>query len=128
MADTAVAVTNMSFSNGTASSGDFSSGSVGTSVTAGNTAAITAPAGDTANLVFTFYNASGGATATFVAGDEPPSENSGTGNATALTLTAGKPYFVVVPAGRYVQDDGTIRINIATNTTIVGCYRRPLGN
>lgn len=128
MADTAVAVTNMTFTNGYSSSGDFSSGSVGTSVVAGNTAAITAPAGDTANLVFTFYNASGGATATFVAGDEPPSENSGIGNATAITLTAGKPYFVVVPAGRYVQDDGTIRINIATNTTIVGCYRRPLGN
>jgi len=128
MADTAVAVTNMSFSNGTASSGDFSSGSVGTSVTAGNVAVITAPAGDTANLVFTFYNASGGATATFEAGDEPPVENSGLGTSSAITLTAATPYFVVVPAGRYVQDNGTIRIDIATGTVIVGCYRRPTGN
>ena len=86
------------------------------------------PAGDTGHLVFTFYNASGGATATFEAGDEPPAENSGLGNSSAITLTAAKPYFVVVPAGRYVQDNGTIRINIATNTTIVGCYRRPTGN
>ena len=129
MADTAVAVTAMDFSTvGYASSGDFSSGSVGTSVTAGNTAVITAPAGDTGHLVFTFYNASGGATATFVAGDEPPAENAGIGNSSAITLTADKPYFVVVPAGRYVQDNGTIRIDIGSNTTIVGCYRRPTGN
>ena len=89
---------------------------------------ITAPAGDTGHLVFTFYNASGGATATFEAGDEPPAENSGLGNSSAITLTAAKPYFVVVPAGRYVQDNGTIRIDIGSNTTIVGCYRRPTGN
>lgn len=128
MADTAVAVTNLSFTDYIASTGDISSGSIGTSVTAGNTAAITAPAGDTGNLIFTFYNASGGATATFVGGDEPPSENSGLGNATAITLTADKPYVVVVKAGRFVQSDGTIRINIATGTVIVGCFRRPLGN
>lgn len=132
MTDTAVAATNMTFAtttNGLANSGDFSSGGVGTSVTAGNVAVVTAPAGDTRNLLFTFWNASGGATVTFEAGDEPPSENSGTVTATsaALALTAAKPYFVVVRAGEFVQSNGTIRVAVATNTTIVGCYRLPQG-
>ena len=129
MADTAVAITDMSFTAGIASSGDFSSGSVGTSVSAGDVAAVTAPAGDTGRLVFTFYNASGGATVTFAAGDEPPSENSGvvTSTSGAKTLTADKPYFVVVEPGKFVQSDGTIRVAVATNTTIVGVYRVPQG-
>lgn len=132
MSDTAVAATNMTFAttaNGLANSGDFSSGSVGTSVTASNTAVVTAPAGDTRSLIFTFYNASGGATVTFEPGDEPPSENSGvpTASSGALVLTADKPYFVVVRAGEWVQSNGTIRIGVATNTVIVGCYRLPQG-
>jgi hypothetical protein len=129
MSDTAVAAIAMSFSAALASSGDFSSGSVGTSVAAGNTAVVTAPAGDTGNLIFTFYNASGGATVTFEPGDEPPSELSGvpTSSSGALTLTADKPYFVVVQPGNWVQSNGTIRITVATNTTIVGCYRVPQG-
>lgn len=127
MTDIAVAVRQLSFTGGVASSGDFSSGSVGTSVAATEYAVVTAPAGDTGNLVFSFYNASGGATATFIAGDEPPSERSGLGNGTAVTLTADKPYYVRVKAGQFVQSDGTIRILISTNTTIVGVTRDALG-
>ena len=127
MVDTAVAIRQLSFTNGVASSGDISSGSVGTSVAAAAYAVVTTPAGDTGNLVFSFYNASGGATAQFIAGDEPASERSGLGDGTAITLTADKPYYVRVQAGRFVQSDGSIRILIGTNTVIVGVTRDALG-
>lgn len=127
MVDTAVAATNMAFTNDVSSSGDFSGTATGgVSVAAAAYAVVTAPAGDTGDLVFTFYSSSG-ATATFVGGDEPPSENSGLSDSSAITLTAAKPYFIRVRAGRFVQNDGTIRVLIGTNTTIVGCYRQPKG-
>jgi hypothetical protein len=128
MADTAVAVTNLSFTGYISATGDVTSGSIGTTVSAGDTAVITAPAGDTGNLFFTFSADGGSATATFEGGDEPPSENSGLGNSAAIALGDTLPQVIVVEAGRFVQSNGTIRIAIATNDVVVGCFRRPLGN
>ena len=127
MTDTAIAVTNMAFTNDLSSSGDFSSGSVGTSVATTDVGVLTAPAGDTGNIVFTFYSASG-STIVFQGGDEPPSENSGLGASSTITLTADKPYFLRARAGRFVQSDGTVRItNSGANAVIMGAYRQPLG-
>lgn len=128
MADTAIAVTNMTFTNDVSSSGDFSSGSVGTSVGAGDVGVLTAPAGDTGNIVFTFFS-TGGSSVTIAGGAEPPSENSGLGASSSITLTAGKPYFLRVRAGRFVQSNGTVRItNGGANAVIMGAYRQPLGS
>lgn len=127
MSDTAIAVINMTFTNDISSSGDFSSGSVGTSVTTGNVGVATAPAGDTGDIVVTAYSTSG-TDLTFAGGDEPPSENSGLGVSSTITLSAAKPYFFRLRAGRYVQDNGTIRItNAGANTVVLGYYRQPKG-
>lgn len=121
MADTPVAVT--ALTAGTVSADVITNAEGGTTVNSGNTAVIAA-GGKTEGLFITFYAASA-ATATLVAGDNPPTQNAGLGNGTAQTLPAGDVLVMTVPAGRYVQDDGTIRINIATNNTVVGAFRIP---
>ena len=121
MANTAVAVTTLTA--GTVSADVITNAAGGTSVSAANTAVIAA-VGDTSNLFITFY-ASSAATATLQAGDNPPSLNAGLGAGTAQTLPAGDVLVMTVPAGRYVQDDGSVHILIGTNTTVVGAFRIP---
>lgn len=94
----------------------------GTSVSAGNVAVITAN-GDTRNLVLSFYG-SGAATATVLAGDNPPALRQGLGNK-ALTIPVSDLLIAVIEGARYMQDNGTIRIEIATNNVVVGAHRIP---
>lgn len=122
MADTAVAVTTLNA--GVVSADILVNAAGGTTVNASDVAVIAA-GGETRNLFLTFYAASA-ATALLQAGDNPPSQNAGLGNGTAQTLPAGDVLVMTVPAGRYAQDDGTIRVTIGTNNTVVGAFR--IGN
>lgn len=117
--DTAVALT--ALTAGTVSTKIDTSG---TSVATGNTAVIAA-VGNTRQLIIGLYG-TGAATATVLAGDEPPSEDSGLGNGDAQTIDVGKGYILVLPAGRYVQDNGTVRILIgSTGPVIVTAWSVP---
>lgn len=104
MADTAVTLSNF-----TGTSGVYQSGlsTAGTAVNTGDTAVIAA-VGNTRQIVILLYG-NAASTVTFQAGDEPPSESAGLGNASAITVGNGETTVVVLPAGRYVQSDGSVR-------------------
>lgn len=124
MSDTAVAMTQLVAN---AESADvLTNAEGGTAVTANNVAVITC-SGYTGNVFLTLYNASGGATITFAAGDEPPSERSGLGT-DAVVIPAGDCVVYCVEAGRFMQDNGTIRGTVTTNTIVVGAFRLPLNS
>lgn len=94
----------------------------------GNTAVFTpAGGGNTRQVVFNFY-ATADATVTFKAGDEPPSESAGLGDSSALTVATGKAYTVVLEAGRFMQDNGTVRALIGgTGPVICNDFTVPRG-
>lgn len=117
MSDTAV--TSRTLTANVLSAALDSTSTAGTSVSTGNTAVITpAGGGNTRQVVFTAYG-TGESTITILAGDEPPSETSGLGNTDALTVAVGKAYAFVVEAGRFVQDNGTVRILVGGTGPVV---------
>lgn len=118
MTDTAVAVT--ALTEGTIS-GDLVAG--GTSVTTGNVAVIAA-LGDTRNLIIGMYAASA-SVVTVQAGDNPPAQRADLGANATNTVGAGEVRLLLVEGGRYVQDNGTIRITVGANTVIFRVYRIP---
>jgi len=123
MADTAVAAVSFTSTSGVHQSASIATG--GTAVSTGDTAVLTAPVGTTRRLNITLHGTAA-STATFLAGDEPPSEQSGLGNSTALTIGNGLSYLVKVPAGRFFQDDGSVRILIGgTGPVEVSWYIDP---
>lgn len=126
MADTAV--TSRTLTAGTVSAALDSTSTAGTSVATGDTAVLTpAGGGNTRQVIVTAYG-SGAATAQLLLGDEPPSENAGLGSGTAQTIASGKAYVWALPAGRYVQDNGTVRILVGgTGPVIFNCFTIPRG-
>lgn len=93
------------------------------SVATGNTAVIAAE-GNTRGLVITF-DGDANSTITLIAGDEPPSENSGQGNGSAQTISSGQQYILELNAGKWVQDNGTVRILVG-GTGPVNMFAFPL--
>lgn len=126
MADTAV--TSRTLTANALSAALDSTSTAGTSVATGNTAVLTpAGGGDTRQVIITMYG-SAASTATLIAGDEPPSENSGLGNSSALTVGNGKAYVLALEAGRWVQDNGTVRVLVGgTGPVIFNCFTVPRG-
>ena len=97
------------------------------SVATGNYAVVDAQ-GDTRGLVITF-DGDAASTVTLISGDEPPSENSGQGNSAALTVANGKQYVLELEAGRWVQDNGTVRILVGgTGPVNVFAFAAASGN
>lgn len=83
--------------------------------------------GNTRQVVITMYG-TGNSTVTFAAGDEPPSESSGLGAGSAQTIAVGKAYVLVLEAGRFVQDNGTVRATVGgTGPVIFNCFTIPRG-
>lgn len=78
--------------------------------------------GDTSDITVTAYSA-GAATLIFVAGANPPSTLALQGNNATQTLTAGKTHVITIPAGRFVQSNGTVRILLGAATAIIGAFR-----
>ena len=122
MADTAVALSTFTSTTGVYQSGLISTG--GTAVSTGDTAVIAA-VGNTRQLLITAFGTAA-STLTIEAGDEPPSETSGLGNSTALTIALNGPYAIVLPAGRFVQSNGTVRALVGgTGPVEVTAYTLP---
>jgi hypothetical protein len=121
MVDTAVSVTTLTAN--AVSADVITTAEGGTAVTSGNVAVIDV-GNEARDVIISFYAASA-ATATIQAGDKPPAERSGLGNTSALTLPAGDLLLMAVEGGRFMQDNGTIRITIGSNTVVVGAHRIP---
>lgn len=102
---------------GTISTALDSTSTAGTSVATGDTAVIPA-LGNTRQLMLGVYG-TGASTITFVAGDEPPSEKAGLGNGAAQTVAVGKAYLISLPAGQYVQDDGTVQVLVGGTGPVI---------
>lgn len=124
MTDTAV--TSRTLTAGTVSAALDSTSTAGTSVATGEYAVLTpAGGGNSRQVIVTMYG-SAASTVTFQAGDEPPSEAAGLGNGSAQTIASGKAYVYVVPAGQFVQDNGTIRALVGgTGPVIFNCFTVP---
>ena len=86
--------------------------------------AVIAAVGNTRGLVIT-CDGDASSTITLIAGDQPPSENSGKGNGSAQTIANGKQYVLELEAGRWVQDNGTVRILVG-GTGPVNFFAFPL--
>lgn len=66
-------------------------------------------------------------TATLLAGDNPPSPRAGLGNQ-AISLAVGMQRFVVVESARFMQNDGTIHLDIENlQAAEVAAYQLPDG-
>lgn len=130
MADTAVAVTDLTANTPTGSiyavGGNIDAGMV--SVSTGNTAVIGAK-GNTHGLVIVISgDGTHTGTATFEAGAEPPSESAGLSLPSALSVAAAENYIFPILGGQFVKsDDGAIEIAITgTGPVYVGAFRLPL--
>ena len=121
MSDTAVAVTTLTAN--TVSADILTTAEGGTAVSAGDVAVIAAE-GETRNLIITLYAASA-ATCTVDAGDNPPAIRQGLGALASQSIPAGDTLMLVLEGARFAQDDGTVRINIVSNTVVVGAHRVP---
>lgn len=121
MTDTAVAVTTLTAN--TVSADILTTAEGGTAVSSGNVAVIAAK-GETRNLIIGIYGSGGAAVGTVQAGDNPPAMRQGLGTAT-LTVPASDMLIFCLEGARFCQDDGTIRIAIATNNVVVMAHRIP---
>lgn len=127
MSDTAVAVTNWTVNVLSARIDGTTPGAGMTSVSSGDTAVIAAK-GNTGNLTI-IVSGDGTHTATLAvtAGDEPPSERAGKGALSALSVAATGSYSLPLEGGRFVQDDGTIRIPVTgTGPVYIGAFLPPV--
>lgn len=126
MSDTAV--TSRTLTANVLSAALDSTSTAGTSVSTGDVAVLTpAGGGNTRQVIVTMYG-SADSTVTPVAGDEPPSEGAGVADLDALTVANGKAYVLVLEAGQYVQDNGTIRMTVGgTGPVIFNCFTVPRG-
>jgi hypothetical protein len=113
MADTAVHVTSMTVNTALANP-------AGTAIVAANTHTIT-PTRATGKVLIRVTNTTASEKiATITVGDNPPADAAGQGVVT-ITLAAGDSTptigFIVVESARFIQNDGTIVITVASGMT-----------
>lgn len=99
----------------------------GTAIDATNNHSITLPTGLPSSawdeIILICKNTFAGTkTVTVKAGDNPPATHAGQGDLTALSLTDGSTtpqYGIIGPlkASRFMQDDGTINVDVAASMT-----------
>ena len=121
MADTTITLTTLTA--GTVSADLITTAEGGTTVSSGNIAVVDC-GGFSGDVILTFYAASA-ATAVVQAGDDPPALRQGLGANTSQALPAGDVVIMCVEGARFMQDNGTIRVTIGSNDTVVGAYRIP---
>jgi hypothetical protein len=118
MARTALSITTLTSESADA----FVLASAGTAIDATNNHSITPPADcDPRELVlFITHTTASEKTVTVKAGDNPPAVRAGLGDVTA-TLAAGNSTatHAIIPltGSRFLQDDGTISVDVAASTT-----------
>lgn len=127
MANTTVAVTQLSANTASL----YTPGTTGTAIVHANTHVITPtyPLGKVVLVACNTTNAEKVVTVT--AGDNPPSDAQGLGT-TTITLAAGNVIptigFLVLEAARFMQNDGTILVTVASGMTgFLSAYQLPKG-
>lgn len=113
MADTAVPLSSLTLNASTADP-------AGTAIVHANTHVIT-PTGPWSKLAIRFVNTTASEKiVTVTVGDNPPAQSAGQGTITS-TLAAGDSTptaaWVVLESARFAQDNGTIRITVASSMT-----------
>ena len=127
MADEPITVTQMTLHTATA---DLltASGTAIVDVDASNTAIVTeCSAGEKLVFFLTEQDGNGTATATFTAGDNPPSHLAGLGTL-AITIPANDAVMVAIEVARFLQDDGTVEIVVTNQNILVAVLRLPKGS
>lgn len=113
MADTAITLTSLALSAETADP-------AGTAIVHANTHVISPTKGAGKVAIRLVNTTASEKTMTILAGDNPPAQSAGQGDLT-LTFGAGNSTpvvkWVVLESARFIQDNGTIRINVAGSTT-----------
>lgn len=128
MSDTAIAVTALTLDALSVRIDGTTPGVGMTSVSSGNVGVIAALGGTRDLIIIVSGDGTHTATLTPSAGDEPPSERAGLGDDDALSVAATGSYILPLSAGRYVQDDGTVRIPVSgTGPVYIGAFRIPMG-
>lgn len=113
MANTAITGTVLGLNSATADP-------AGTAIVAANTHVIT-PTGPSSKLAIRLTNTTASEKIiTILAGDNPPADAAGQGDL-AITFAAGDSTpvvkWVVIESARFIQDDGTVHITVASATT-----------
>lgn len=124
MADTSIAVTTVTINALSSRIDGTTPGAIMTSVTSGNTAVIAAKGNTNRLLILVSGDGTHTATLGVTAGDEPPSETQGLGALSSLSVAATGSYVLPLASGRFVQDDGTIRIPVTgTGPVYIGAIQ-----
>ena len=108
MADVAVTPTTLAVN--TASADILDADGVAIASASANTFAIAAGGEAGGKLLLKFFDDGSGDTITILAGDRPPSQRADLGNLT-FTMAANDCKYIPVETGRFLQDDGTIRVD-----------------
>ena len=74
-----------------------------------NTFAIAAGGQAGSHLLLKFFDDGSSDTVVILAGDRPPSQRVDLGNL-SITMAASDARYIVIETGRFLQDDGTIRV------------------
>jgi len=114
MADTAVTPTALVLNAMSADILDAGGTAIGTAAT--DTFSIAADGRSGARLLLKFLVDASGDTITILAGDRPPSPLAGLGNLD-LVLAANDVRYIIIEAARFMQDDGTIRVDCTDDGT-----------
>ena len=112
MAD--IAITPTVLVTDTASADILDADGVAISNASANTFAIAAGGLAGGRLLLKFFDDGSTDTITILAGDRPPSQRVDLGNLT-FAMVASDCKYILIEAGRFLQDDGTIRVTCTTN-------------
>ena len=122
MANTTIALTSLALNTATLNT-------AGTAIAHANTHVIT-PTKRLGKVVIRATNTTAAEkVVTILAGDSPPADAAGLGNAT-MTLAAGDATatfgHIVLESARFLQDDGTLQITVAANMTgFIAAFQLP---
>ena len=112
MADIAITVTALAINTVSADILDADGTTISTA--SANTFAIAAGGLAGGRLLLKFFDDGSTDTITILAGDRPPSQRVDLGNL-SFAMGAADVRYILIEAGRFLQDDGTIRATCTTN-------------
>lgn len=122
MADTAVTPTTLAIDVASADILDAGGTAIGTAST--DTFAIAAGGEAGRHIVLKFLVDASGDTITIKAGDRPPSQRVDLGDLT-ITMAANDVRYIVIETARFLQDDGTIRVDCTDDGTTCKAFILP---
>ena len=123
-----VAVTSVPLVQGAVSADVLVPSEGSTEVEATEVAVITPAAGAKHSLMFITIHEDGGGAASVTpeAGDKPPAQRQGVAAVAALTIPTNDCVILALDPAEYMQDNGTYRILVNTQTLDIGAFTLPV--